>query len=250
MWKLKHNFLVECMFSAALCGLGIAGEEQPPVTPPSTPAENPATVPGEKPAQTSSLDMDWVIDDNNRRDPFTFTKNVVVLDPTVPGPSPDQPDQPGVAPEVLAKIKNDAEIACNLAETALMELDPTAAITKCDQGMEAFKPISNMSVYPELEVVKGRILRVRKASETLRARQTAQRDFDAMNIKILGAVVKNKNSQVIIQSGKEAEVLHKGSMVKVSSDSADVMVDEILPERVVFNFRGFRMMLLMESSGK
>ncbi|HLX63467.1 MAG TPA: hypothetical protein VKX17_19510 [Planctomycetota bacterium] len=253
MWKLKHNFLVGCLFSAALSGLGglgLAGEEQPLVTPPPPPAENPAAVPTEKPAQASSLDMDWVIDDNNRRDPFTFTKNVAVIDAATPAVGTEDNDRPGLQPEVLAKIKSDAELACNLAENALMDLDPATAITKCDQGMEAFKPIPNMSLYPELEIVKGRILRARKASETLRSRQVAQRDFDAMNIKILGAVVKNKNSQVIIQSGKDAEVLHKGSMVKVSSDAADVMVDEILSDKVVFNYKGFRMMLLMESSGK
>src|SRR5947207_14061408 len=109
-----------------------------------------------------------------------------------------------------------------------MALEPAAARAKCDQCMEAFKPISNMSLYPELEVVKGRILRARKASDTLSARQIAQRDFDAMNIKILGALVRPKNSLVILKSGKETETLHKGSMVKVSSDSADAMPDQSL----------------------
>ena len=105
-----------------------------------------------------------------------------------------------------------------------MELDPNTAITKCDAGMDEFKPIPNLSQFPELEVVKGRLLRARKASEQMRSRQTAQRDFDAMNIEISGVMAMKKNSQAIING----EIAHKGTMVKASSDSADVMVDEIL----------------------
>src|SRR6185295_20388045 len=94
----------------------------------------------------------------------------------------DETKNEGIPPEMVQKKKNAAELACNIAEAALMELDPNTAVAKCEQGMEEFKDVPNLSLYPELEVVKGRLLRARKASENLRARQTAQRDFDAMNI--------------------------------------------------------------------
>jgi hypothetical protein len=252
MQTFKHMFLsaTAVMLALTLCGTAGAVEEQQVPPPPSPIApENPAQAIPDK-VSVSSLDQDWVIDDLGRRDPFTFTKNVVVMDP-VQGGSIDQGQETptGLPPEVLERKRTAAELACNLAEMSLMELDPNGAVAKCDQGMEEFKDVPNMSKYPELEIVKGRLLRARKASENLRGRQTAQRDFDAMNIKILGVVAKPKNSQVIIQSGKEADILHKGSMVKTSNDSTDVMVDEILPERVVFNFRGYRMMLLLQDAG-
>jgi len=50
-----------------------------------------------------------------------------------------------------------------------------------------------------------------------------------------------KNSQAIHQFKDRAQ----RRLVAVSSDAADVMVDEILPERVVFVFRGYRMTLLL-----
>ena len=112
--------------------------------------------------------------------------------------------------------------------------------------MDEFKLIPNLSQFPELEVVKGRLLRARKASEQMRSRQTAQRDFDAMNIEISGVMAMKKNSQAIING----EIAHKGTMEEASSDSADVMVDEILPERVMFVFRGLQMMLLLSEAGR
>ena len=80
----------------------------------------------------------------------------------------------------------------------------------------------------------------------MRSRQQAQRDFDAMNIEISGVMALKKNSQAIING----EIAHKGTLVKAAADSADVMVDEILPERVMFVFRGYRMMLLLSEAGR
>lgn len=231
-----------------------AGEaEQPPPVPPPPVAPpvavDPNGVPSDKPATTSSLEVDYVFDDNGRRDPFTFTKNVAIVDRqdgdiTIPNANPKEPQ--GVAPEVLKRIKSQAELACSMAETSLMELDPNTAITKCDQGMDEFKPIPDLSKYPDLEIVKGRLLRARKAADQMRGRQTAQRDFDALNIEISGVMALKKNSQAIING----EIVHKGTMVKSSNDAADVMVDEILPERVMFNFRGYKMMLLLAEAGR
>ena len=223
-----------------------AGEE--PIAPPPPVPIDPNAPTAEKPITTSPLDQDYVFDDNGRRDPFTFTKTFAVINNGGEGPikEAEEPDEKTIAQEMLKKIKSAAEAACTQAETALMELDSTSAIAKCDSGMEEFKPVPNLSLYPDLEIVKGRLLRARKAGEQMRSRQAAQRDFDAMNIKIAGVMAMKKNSQAIINS----EIVHKGSMVKASGETADVMVDEILPERVVFVFRGYRMMLLLSDAGK
>jgi hypothetical protein len=198
----------------------------------------------------SALDENYIFDANGRRDPFTFTKAVVDMSQLNGSQdSINTEKDPGILPkDVVEKKRNAAELACNLAEASLMELDPNASVARCDQGMEEFKDIApnDMGKYPELEVVKNRILRARKAADQMRNRQTAERDFSAMNIKIAGVMAQKKNSQAIINS----KIVHKGDLVAISSDSADVMVDEILPERVVFVFRGYRMTLLLSEAGR
>lgn len=218
----------------------------PPVPPTVPPAE--ATPPGEKPVTTSPLDQDYVFDDNGRRDPFTFTKNIAIqaeAGPVAKVEGEEQP-QPGVAPEIVKKKRDAADLACNMAEAFLMDLDPNSAIAKTEQGMEEFKDVPELFKYPELEVAKGRLLRARKAGETMRTRQTAQRDFDAMKIQITGVMARAKNPNAIINS----EIVHKGSMIKSNAEAADVMVDEIANDRVVFVFRGYRMMMLLEGGAR
>ncbi len=233
--------------SAVVLGLALSAASsraEEPVPPVPVPPDAPAV---DKPVTTSPLDVDYVFDDNGRRDPFTFTKNIALLQTQDTAVNVDaNAEKSDLVPiEIINKKRNAAELACNTAEAYLMELDANNAITKCEQGMEEFKDVPELFKYPELEVVKGRLLRARKAGETLRSRQTAQRDFDAMKIQITGVMALPKNSQAIINN----EIVHKGSMVKASSESADVMVDEILPERVVFVFRGYRMMLLLSDAG-
>lgn len=245
--KMWTRWLTAILCALALQGMvSVAGEE--PIVPPPVPLPPDPNLPvTDKPVTTNALDVDFGFDDNGRRDPFTFTKNVAIVEQNGDKPPVEGSDEPPtIAPEVVKRIKSAAEADCAMAEASLMELDPNAAITKCDAGMDEFKPIPNLSAFPELEIVKGRLLRARKASEQMRARQTAQRDFDAMNIEISGVMALKKNSQAIING----EISHKGTMVKASSDSADVMVDEILPERVTFVFRGYRMMLLLSEASR
>src|SRR5258706_16079492 len=124
MKQSKDNLFAVWALAVVLSGAVRAGEDRPPTPQPPTP-ENPNSVLPEKPAAATSLDQDWVIDDSGRRDPFTFVKNVVVVEGNQ-GNQPETPDTkaPDVPPEVLQKIKNDAEMACNMAEAALMDLDP------------------------------------------------------------------------------------------------------------------------------
>src|SRR5437762_14139440 len=97
MQMSRYTYLsAACFLALALSGTAGAVEEQPvqPPPPPPTGAENPAQPIPEKGVSVSTLDMDWVIDDLGRRDPFTFTKNVVVMDAVRDGPIDLNPDQP------------------------------------------------------------------------------------------------------------------------------------------------------------
>lgn len=227
-----------------------AGEEKLPPPPPPPPIPGTPEVPGtpaEKPVVSSISGEDYVFDPNNRRDPFTFTKAVVSLEAVVQKQGEEEvPVSNRLPNEVVEEKRRLAEAKLNLAEMSLMELDPNSAVTQTDLGMDVFKGIDDISIYPELEVVKGRILRARKAGDQMRGRQSAERDFSAMNIKISGVMVHNrKNSQAIINS----KIVRKGDLVAVTGDATDIMVDEILSERVVFLFRGYRMTLLVAEAG-
>lgn len=245
--------ILAAMLAVPVGAGALAGEEQPIPPPPPPPAANPgqpgqpAPAPGEKTTVANPLDDNWVIDPNGRRDPFTFTKALANLKDDI-GPVDPLAPPPGELPrEEREKKRNNAELAVNQAEGLLMELDAANALAQCDKGMEEFKGVEDIARYPELEVVKGRLLRARKASDQMRSRQTAERDFGAMNIKIQGVSINKKSPMAIINS----KTVKKGETVSVSGDNTDVMVDEIQPERVVFLFRGYRMTLLVaESSGK
>lgn len=249
-----ENFFKVCcaagLLAAMICTPGVGALEAESFVPPPPPVNpaNPAQAgtAAEKSAVTNTLDDNYVFDDNGRRDPFTFTKAVVNLQENTDGKVVDTDNADhGIPKEVVEKKRNASELALNLAEGALMDLDPNSAIAKCEQGMEEFKDVPDISRYPELEVVKGRILRARKAGEQMRSRQTVERDFYAMNIKINGVMVHKKNPLAIINT----KIVHKGDLVPVSGDATDIMVDEILSERVVFLFRGYRMTLMVADAG-
>lgn len=236
------------VFASLFVAAALAAGEgiPPPPPPPVTPGQPP--VPGqpvEKPVVSNPLDENYVIDDNGRRDPFTYTKAVVNLD-SFENKGTDETKPPDILPkEVVEKKRVNGELALNQAESSLMDLDPNNAIVQCDRGMEEFKDVPDITKYPELEVVKGRILRARKASDQMRNRQTAERDFTSMNIKINGVMYHPKNAQAIINS----KIVHKGDLVPVTGDQTDVMIDEIRPDHVVFLFRNYRMTLLVSEAG-
>ena len=123
-----------------------------------------------------------------------------------------------LAPEVVEQKRAAADLQCNLAEASIMDFEPNTAISRCEQGMDVFKDVPDITKYPELEIVKGRLMRARKASDQMRNRQTAERDFSAMNLKIAGVTVvgRNSKSSAIINS----KTVHKGDLVgDISSDS-------------------------------
>ena len=85
------------------------------------------------------------------------------------------------------------------------------------------------------------LIRMRKAAERIKQRQDAERDFNQMNIKLTGVVAREKNSQAIVN----AKVVTKGDVVPSSNEGVDVVVADILPQQVVFVFRGYKMMLTL-----
>ncbi|MFH0939120.1 MAG: hypothetical protein V1899_07565 [Planctomycetota bacterium] len=217
-----------------------AGEPAPPIQPVAS---------HEQPDDKKLVDETvFNFDAGERRDPFTFTKIVPSSgDDAKAGVDLLNPNKKQLRPhEVEAKKKQAEELYVD-AEHAFMVTEFVSSVTTCDRGLEIFKDITNLLDYPLLQTVRDNLLRLRKASERMKQRQNADREFGRLNIKVTGVVARDKRSQAIING----MLVNKGSLVTTSADSNDtIMVDEILPERVIFLFRGYKMALFLPEIGK
>jgi len=217
-----------------LCGSSKAGEPAPAGVPadPAKTAENDAALAAEEPV--------FNFDPQDRRDPFTFTKVVAptqIISTNDPSTSTESgPKKVMRADEVEAK-RREAEAQYVRGERNLMDTEATKAVADCDRGLEVFKDIPNIGDYRDLQDVRERLFRLRKASERMRMRQDAEREFVRLNLKVTGIVARDRNSQAIIN----ATIVNKGDLVATVGDSNDVVVVEnILPDQIVFLFRGYK----------
>ena len=217
-----------------------AGEAPPAGAPPVAPEAS-----NEKPAQVEET-FNFVPGD--RRDPFTFTKVIPKLaTPTNSTNNPLEEDQTQKrmdAAQIAAK-KSEALNYYSMAEAALMDMNATESMARCDRGLEVFKDVQ-MNLYKELQEVRDVLLRLRKAAERIRQRQDAERDFSQMNIQLTGVVARDKNSQAIIN----AKVVTKGDVVPTSTEGGDIVVSDILPQQVVFIYRGYKMTKTLSEIGR
>lgn len=229
---------------SALCALVCAGllaaavHAGEPVPPPPAPA--PQAEPEKKPQPVEEA---FRFDKGERRDPFTFAKGAAIR----PGPGPDpEPGPPPINPAEIQAKKAEAEQHYAAAEEDMLDSKSVEAVQKCDKGLEVFKDIPNIATYKELQDIRERLFRLRKAAERIRTRQEAERDFGALAIRVTGVVARERNSHAIVN----AKVVSKGELVPTTQDGPDIVVDEILPQQVVFLFRGFRMMLTVSESSR
>ncbi len=220
----------------------IAGEAPPP------PAGGAEATPENKEGEKKPIEESFNFVPGERRDPFTFTKVIPKVAPPPTGvittPDEDKTPQRMDAAQIAAK-KNEALNFYAQAEGSLMEMNATESMARCDRGLEVFKDVQ-MNLYKELQEVRDVLLRLRKAAERIRQRQDAERDFGMMNIHLTGVVARDKNSQAIIN----AKVVAKGDVVPSSTEGSDVVVSDILPQQVVFIYRGYKMMLTLSEIGR
>ncbi|MCW8133638.1 MAG: hypothetical protein KIS92_25055 [Planctomycetota bacterium] len=227
------NQAVTRMRGALLAGAGICllaggwarAEEKAGEKPPDKPAEAP-------PVSTFADEPPFVYDDGGRRDPFTFTKPIIA--PTETAPGPDQ-----IAPSTLIVLKEQAERNYLLAEQLMMAGNPREAITACDKGLEGFREIKNIEEVPDLQDMRERLFRLRKAADRLRSRADAEQAFKNLNLRVSGVVARDRDSRAIVNN----KVVGKGDLILASDNSEGAIVDDIVPGRVVVRFRGYKMVL-------
>jgi len=230
------------LFSLLLCSAVRAGEPAPP-----TPAAGPEAT-ADADAALAAEEPPFNFDPLDRRDPFTFTKvvaptSIIVSPPDGGGSGDGGPKKVMRADEVEAK-RREAEGHYTRGERNLMDTRAPEALAECDRGLEVFKDVPNIGDYRDLQDVRERLYRLRKAAERMRMRQDAEREFLRLNIKVTGIVARERNSQAIINQN----IVNKGDLVATVGDSNDVVVVEnILPDQVVFLFRGYKMTLTISN---
>jgi len=220
MCKMRKTCWIAVLAMVLPAAWGLTGEPEKPVA---------GQVPAEEPP--------WIYEDDGRRDPFTFMKPIVI-----------KTDRPDVTPrEQLQEKRLEAERNYHIAANAFMSGNPKAAVAACDAGLEAFRDIRTDEV-PELQEMRERLFRLRKASERQRNRQDAEEAFDKLNLRLTGVVARERDSKAII-NGKLAE---RGDLINPADHSEGALVDDIQPGRVIFRFRGYRIELkvLQYTSGK
>lgn len=209
--------------------------------------------PAEKPDDTGKAVADdpvFIFDPGDRRDPFTFVKASVIESYTVADPTRGDSGgagKPVLRPHEVEAKKKEAEAIYFDAEGALGDADAVGALSRCDKGLEVFKDIPNIGEYPQLQSVRENLFRLRKAADRMRQRQEAEREFSRLNIRVTGVVAREKNSQAIINN----VIVAKGDVVATAGESSDaVLVEDILPERIVFLFRGYKMTITLSEIGR
>jgi len=204
-----------------------------------------------EPDKKSVVEDNYLVVPGDRRDPFTYTKVVPKLAQENPNSAiaNNNTNEPTIDqrldPAQIAAKKAEAMSFYNQAEGALMDMNAVDAMNKCDAGLLVFKDLQ-MNYYKELQDVRDVLLRLRKASERVKQRQDAERDFNLMNIHLTGVVARERNSEAIVN----AKIVGKGDVVPSNTEGVDVVVADIQPQQVVFIFRGYKMMLTLSEIGR
>ena len=189
-------------------------------------------------AMASEAAAPFVVQQNDRRDPFTFAlnyphsvpvKEVIVWDP------PAAPFDLSIAREKLTNVSAQAE-------NALLEGKSSEALYACDIGLGvlASVPPDRISTFGKEQT---EIIRFREAATRIAQRANAERDFKMSGLSLSGVIAGKSQSSAIV-NGK---VVNRGELIPLLNDAEHVMVVDIQPGAVIFLFRGYRMQLILNT---
>ncbi len=174
----------------------------------------------------------WTFEDKGERDPFTF---VLVKKEKV-----KEAEKERTPSGILNQVLLTARMSYKKAEAAFRAYQYKSAVDACDAGLDAFnRDDVRVEDLDSLQEVREQLFRLRLASERLLNRQQAERAFKGLNIRVTGVVAKKRNSVAIVNN----QVVARGDLIRGAERGDNAIVDEIIPERVIVRFRGFRMEL-------
>lgn len=183
--------------------------------------------------ETVWQDETFIFEPGDRRDPFSFTRQI---------PHPVEPLNPVVVdlvdplkldPAAVAQKRMDALTQYSLAEQSLMSDNAADAVQRCDAGLEVFHDVA-LHQYRELQEIRDTLLRLRKAAERAKMRADVEREFSMMQLHVTGIVFRDRNPQAIVN----AAVVSKGDVVNET-----VIVADIRQNEVCVLYKGFKLAL-------
>jgi hypothetical protein len=165
-------------------------------------------------------DTPWKWPDNERRDPFTFASKD--LHEWIPKRAPEGKREFAAAEQVSGYVAE--------AEEALLALEPQKALATCEAALSLVRKAA-----AEDSEDAQRLACIRKAAEQMQRRQQAEAAFEALSIRISGAVCHGRKSVAIVNGSRVSQ----GDLVAVS-EAESLVAEEIGADRITFVFRGFR----------
>lgn len=226
-----------------LCAAAMAGEPAPAAAPgaPKPPGAADPKAADPKKDKDKPAEKVFVFNAGGRRDPFVFAlmpdlpATLVVQDKT--DPKDNKPGPKGVITAAeIKRMREESETFYRTAEASFMDGNVMVTITNCDKGIDVFKKAADIAQYRDLLEIRERLTDLRRAGERIKSRQDAEAEFERMGVRLTGVVARAKHSQAIV-NGK---TVSKGDIVSANNDSVDIVVDDIRPDQVIFQFRGYR----------
>ncbi len=186
-------------------------------------------------AMASETDAPFVVEQRDRRDPFTFRSKfgVQAVKEDVTGCYP-VPPVPPTFDLIAARAKLQETYA--RAENAFLDAQFPQSLQGCDEGLTVLQSIPE-NQRASFGTFQNDLARLRTATERQIQRAEAQRQFDSLNVSLTGVVVHDRQSQAIVN----AKIVSRGELVPLTNSPQDVIVLEIRPQEVVFLFHGYRM---------
>jgi hypothetical protein len=117
----------------------------------------------------------------------------------------------------------------------------------CDKGLELYKKLEALpkdkAMTDELREIRDSLSRLKKAAERLVLRRQAEAAFRNLGVRVTGVVWQPMDSRAVVNG----QVVRKGNILAVGEPSAgeNVYVEDILPEQVIVNYRGYKMRLAL-----
>lgn len=116
-------------------------------------------------------------------------------------------------------------------------------ITICDKTLDAFTPKDGprLDNREDMQRLRRLLYGIRTAAERLQDRAVAEKAFKSLRLQVSGIVARDRNPTAIINN----KVVPQGEFISPGQNVDHVIVEEILPGRVIVRFQGYKMELGM-----
>jgi hypothetical protein len=166
-------------------------------------------------------------DPHNRRDPFTFLREVKLDDGKAVVVQPVRVD--------IDKLHDQAGDLYQKAYADMAEMNTTEVKRRCGEALKLLGKVPQVPMVWKVEELRQNLMALNKAAEKLHQRREAQKAFDDMRLSVTGVVTRGHAAHAII-NGK---ILRAGDGLESADEP--VVVESIAQDKVILLYRGYRM---------